>query len=392
MNAQIKTTTYTCWQPRRLEGGEFSARERIVNQFPGMATGVRLSQLASLTGIDDLRLYLDGLTALRLPDDHLLADVSLLMRSSLPGEEKIEEVVIIAISKASGLTAERAVLMLPLPLARQIIDLALGRTGPDNGPLSFGEQGVFLYALDRAGGDWGAASGGSFVVRGMLAHPDQVADYLQAQPTWQITARLAGERMRGYAALLFADTGVSKELEPTPWGISPIVMGWQAAVNILVGWSSVSFHALDKLETGDIVVLDEGGHPDWGGGNAPVIVYSGDWNRLGTWLDHRRIRLVSMEEQEVKMKTKTQSTNGVSTVPGRTEDGGTESIEVVVRVEVGEVKMTVAKASELVPGRIIVLDRDVDPNVLLKVGDQVIGHGELVEHDGVLAVEVTEVL
>jgi flagellar motor switch/type III secretory pathway protein FliN len=61
-------------------------------------------------------------------------------------------------------------------------------------------------------------------------------------------------------------------------------------------------------------------------------------------------------------------------------------------VEVGEVKMTVAKASELVPGRIIVLDRDVDPHVLLKVGDQVIGQGELVEHDGVLAVEVTEVL
>ncbi|MCP4197166.1 MAG: hypothetical protein GY762_08450 [Proteobacteria bacterium] len=92
------------------------------------------------------------------------------------------------------------------------------------------------------------------------------------------------------------------------------------------------------------------------------------------------------------MKTKTQNTDEVSAVLGRTQGGDTEAIEVVVRVEVGEVKMTVDKASELVPGRIIVLDREVDPKVLLKVGDQIIGRGELVEHDGVLAVEVTEVL
>jgi type III secretion system YscQ/HrcQ family protein len=390
MNAQIKTTTYTCWQPRRLERGEFSARERIINRFPGMASGVRLSKLASLIGMDDIRLYLDGLTALCSPDDHSAAEFQLLGRLS-QDEVENEDAVVVAISKASGLKAARSVLMLPLPFARQIVDLALGRTGSDNGPLTSGEQGVFLYALDRAGGDWGAASGGSFVVRGMLADTGQVADYLQARPTWQITAHLAGEQVRGYATLLFADPDEPIDLEPARTGISSIVMSWQATLNILAGWSSVSLQELETLETGDIIVLDEGGHPDWGRDSSPVTVYSGNWNRCGYWLDHRRIRLVSTEEQEVKMKTKTQNTDEVSAVLERTRGGDTESIEVVVRVEVGEVKMTVDKASELVPGRIIVLDREVDPNVLLKVGDQIIGRGELVEHDGVLAVEVTEI-
>ena len=70
---------------------------------------------------------------------------------------------------------------------------------------------------------------------------------------------------------------------------------------------------------------------------------------------------------------------------------GSESLEVVVRVEVGEVSMTVEAASKLLPGRIIALDRDVGPGVVLKVGNKVIGHGELVECEGALAVEVTAV-
>jgi type III secretion system YscQ/HrcQ family protein len=396
MNAKTKTNPNTVWQPRRLEQGERIARERITNRFPGTAAGIALRQLANLTGVRDLKLYLDGLTAMRSDQENQNRDLCLFDRP-LQDSSANESAVLVAISKTPGFKAQRAVLALPLAFARQVVDLALGRrSGSDYGFLSSGEQGAFLYALDRAGGDWGAASGPSFVVRGFLADTAQVADFLQAQPTWQVTVRLEGEkdgeRVTGRACLLFAAPVGPTEPRLAVRGPSPVVMGWQVKLKILVGWSSVSLNDFNNLEVEDIIVLDAGGHPDSDRDRSRAILYSGVWQRVGQWLDHRRIQLVSAEEQDVEMKMKTQKSNEVGAALEQTHGGDTKSMEVVVRVEVGEVKMTVDQASELVPGRIITLNRDVDPNVILKVGDKEIGRGELVEHDGVLAVEVTEVL
>ncbi len=86
---------------------------------------------------------------------------------------------------------------------------------------------------------------------------------------------------------------------------------------------------------------------------------------------------------------------GDAEVVGRLEHpdkGDVGSMEVVVRAEVGEVKMTVEQASTLLPGRILRLDREVSAEVLLRVGDKQIGRGELVDHEGTLAVEILEVL
>lgn len=398
MNIKTKTNTdsHTVWQPRRLEEGERTVRERIVSRFPGSASGMELRQLAALTGVYDLKLYLDGLTARRLNTESENADDGLL---DLPQQDTSvsDNAVLVAISKTPGLDMQRAVLAVPLAFAHQVVDLALGRrSGADNSPLTSGEQGAFLYALDRVGGDWGASAGPSFVVRGFLADTAQVADYLQAQPRWQVTVRLEGEkdgdRVRGFVCLLFAEPVELTESRRVMRGPSPAVMGWQVSLNMLIGWSQVSLNDVNSLEDGDIIVLDEGGHPDSGRVRSRVTVYSGVWRCVGQWLDHRRIELVSSEEQEGEMKKKTQNSNEVRGVLEQPHAGDTNAIEVVVRVEVGEVKMTVNQASELMPGRIIVLDRDVDPNVVLKVGDEVIGRGQLVEHDGVLAVEVTEVL
>ena len=70
-------------------------------------------------------------------------------------------------------------------------------------------------------------------------------------------------------------------------------------------------------------------------------------------------------------------------------DGG--AMEVVARVEIGRISLTVEQALGLVPGRVLSLDRPVGPEVWLKVGDKPIAKGELVSCDGRLAVEVTEV-
>ncbi len=91
------------------------------------------------------------------------------------------------------------------------------------------------------------------------------------------------------------------------------------------------------------------------------------------------------------MDTKTErleETTAVLEPPSLREHG---EMEILVRVEVGEVRMPLGQASGLVPGRVLLLDREVGPKVFLKVGDKLMGYGELVEHDGFLAVEITEV-
>ena len=64
---------------------------------------------------------------------------------------------------------------------------------------------------------------------------------------------------------------------------------------------------------------------------------------------------------------------------------------VVVEVEVGRLRMTVEQAAGLLPGRVLVLDRETGPEVTLMVGNRNIGRGELCEHEGSLAVKIVEV-
>ena len=58
----------------------------------------------------------------------------------------------------------------------------------------------------------------------------------------------------------------------------------------------------------------------------------------------------------------------------------------------GDIKLTVKEAQALVPGKVLSLNRDVGPDVSLKVGDRIVAKGELVDYQGTLAVEVKEVL
>ena len=54
--------------------------------------------------------------------------------------------------------------------------------------------------------------------------------------------------------------------------------------------------------------------------------------------------------------------------------------------------LRVDQAMGLVPGRLLRLDRPVGPEVSLRAGKKLIARGELVDHEGLLAVEITEVL
>jgi flagellar motor switch/type III secretory pathway protein FliN len=92
------------------------------------------------------------------------------------------------------------------------------------------------------------------------------------------------------------------------------------------------------------------------------------------------------------METKALDKQVITSTLESSRDEETADMSVVVRVEIGQVELTVDQATNLAPGRMLKLTRDVGPEVDLKVGDRLIGRGEMVEHEGRLAVEVTEVL
>ena len=92
------------------------------------------------------------------------------------------------------------------------------------------------------------------------------------------------------------------------------------------------------------------------------------------------------------MDTKTYGDGVISTRISEPSGEDIGSLDVVVRVELGEIKLTVEQAAALVPGRILSFDRDVDTSVFLRVGDKRIAGGELVECDDQMAVEIKEIL
>lgn len=65
-----------------------------------------------------------------------------------------------------------------------------------------------------------------------------------------------------------------------------------------------------------------------------------------------------------------------------------ESIEITVAVELCRLKMTLVEAMDLQAGRIISLNRDLSPEVMLSVNNKLIGKGKLVQIEGRMGVQI----
>ena len=376
--AGLNETKRLPWRPRVVETREIVARQRMADCFPACGSRLPLKQLGGLLGAPDL-----GLRIRKMAANGLGSGQDLSQAGPPP--------VLVALSGASGPQSGRAVLALSLALARELVDRVLGRPArPMAAGLTSGEQGALLYALDRAGADWLDAQGAAFRVRGFLADPEQIRDYLGEAVRWRVFLGVEGTGLSGEAWLCLAELP-EPPAPPGRRGVIGAARRWPVVLRVSVGRANLAHDAVKEMEAGDIVVLDEGSFP-WLDGSAPHLAVScGAWKRFGLWLDRRRIALVSDEEREDIMATRTGDTEEMAVVMETPVDAAAAAMEVIVEVEIGVLRMTVESAAALVPGQILRLDREVGPEVVLKVGEKRIGRGELVEHEGRLAVEVTEV-
>ncbi|MBW2276539.1 MAG: FliM/FliN family flagellar motor switch protein [Deltaproteobacteria bacterium] len=284
----------------------------------------------------------------------------------------------------------KAVLALPPKLVRRLVDLALGRSArADNGALTSGEEGALLYALDRAGGDWIAASGVRFGLCGVLADAEQAADYLGLEPPWQVSARFTAGSLSDLVWLWLAapDRAAFPGRTAIRFYSCDLPVSWR----VQVGESLVAADELRGLGLDDVVEIDRLCHPLAKAGSSQLRVVSGGVKRPARWLDRRRLELVSTDERRSQMESSPDDSTSVTASLEDALDPELGTMEVRLQVEVGRVAIPLDQALSLLAGAVLELDRDVGPEVQLRVRDRLIARGELVDCEGRLAVQITEV-
>jgi type III secretion system YscQ/HrcQ family protein len=166
---------------------------------------------------------------------------------------------------------------------------------------------------------------------------------------------------------------------------------WPIRLRVIAARTRLPAAALEDLRAGDRITLDEWAWPGREDGSGAVALACGGFRRLAEWTDMRHLTIVPNTGRREPMDTSTDGMNDLPVTLEQPAEGDRAAMEVVVQVEVGRVSMPLGKALGLVPGRVLRLDREVGPRVHLRVGDKLLGSGELVEIEGGLAVEITEV-
>ncbi len=361
----------TLWRPRCVEPGECEARERLASSIPSGADRLGLHSLAELLRVGRADLEITGFGPVR-------------------NNAVQKEGTIVALLGGGDGRGQRMALVLSDGLARDLVDTTLSRPrGSVEKRLTSGEEGALLFALDRAGGDWMDLGGGGFRIKGILADSMQIAEYLLGPPKWWVKAVFTTESVAGEVWLMLRDPARFGGLSPGR-ARTDKALDWPVVFKIIVGTSRVPAVELSLINTGDVLVLDWSAFVARGSDKDVARLECGHVRRFARLLDRGRLELVSKEGLRGDMNdTGNMELKARLSQPS---DDEARSMNVVVQVEVGRITMTVDQATNLVPGRMIRLDRDVGPEVSLWAGEKLIARGELVDHEGRLAVEVTEVI
>lgn len=155
----------------------------------------------------------------------------------------------------------------------------------------------------------------------------------------------------------------------------------QLDIALDAGTSRVAGNELAKLELGDIVVLDEVWWPERVAGHVVSSM------RTRWWCDGVA-RCESIEtglDESPQEGTRVMQDEGVTETMKRIGDA-----PVFVAVELARFRMSVEELAKVRPGEVLGTGTKIGQSVALRVGDKIVARGELVDVEGEVGVQITE--
>ncbi len=264
-------------------------------------------------------------------------------------------------------------------VANAIVERTLG-AGADathaRGPLGEVERGVLAYALARWLGE------GDLHVGAVFAHAPALVEAVGPRLVWPLEITLGEVRDRA-ALWLPEPVGVAERPPRTAPASLPVRL-WVDA-----GEATLPASEIAALRPGDVVLPD----------------------RLTVDLDGRGT--VRLRAPGAPLAWVLESADGALTMIGLEQDalpstrGRRESTEdrmseeriaqmsgtpITLHVEVARVELTLGDVANLAVGEVLRTGRTISERVTLRAGDRAVAHGELVDVEGELGVQITEVV
>lgn len=263
-------------------------------------------------------------------------------------------------------------------IASAIVERALGAGAEAigaRGPLDEVERGVLAYAIARWIGE-GALSLGA-----VFAYAPALVEAVGPRLVWPFELTLGDARGRG-ALWLPEPVGVADApARPAPsW--APV------SLSVVAGEATLPAAELAALRPGDAILPDRVTVDRDGRGTVRLVPRHGGV----AWVFRSDGQLTLLRIEEFVL----------STTPGRRSRGEDPMNEqtiaklgdtpVTVHVEVARLELTLGDLAQLAVGEVLRTGRTLSERVTLRAGERAVAHGELVDVDGELAVQITEVV
>ena len=266
--------------------------------------------------------------------------------------------------------AGRVVLELTPRLATAIADRVLGGEGVGSDTvLSDVERGALAYAAARL-------ADAAWTVVGVVTTIDAMVHALGDEGSivrgWDVSAGSMG----GVARVWIPDAMRAPDARPLP-----SLPELQLDVALDAGTSTLAGSELTQLRPGDVVVLDEVWWPSRCAGHVVGSM------RTRWWCDATgQCETIETGLDEMPREGKrAMQDEGVTETMDRVGDA-----PVFIAVELARFRLSVEELSKVRPGEVLGTGAKLGGQVALRVGDKVVARGELVDVEGEVGVQITE--
>ncbi|MBN2717538.1 MAG: FliM/FliN family flagellar motor switch protein [Deltaproteobacteria bacterium] len=252
---------------------------------------------------------------------------------------------------------------------------------------------MFIQIAALVASDMAHRSGWDGEIRGILDTPRQLRLFFSNEP--DRIHYLAARLMIGEQSFHFLMINNDTFSAPLPC-LAPMATRnpdtLPTVFSCIIGRTTLTSASCLTLATGDAVTIDELSLPPRLFSKLPrtdctlkndIHLYSGYFALTAEWTDSDDIQIKDrFAMNDSTEQTQTQLTSNRQDV---------SNAEVPCTIEISGLRMTVAEASSLVPGRILKLNRTINDAVCLMADGQLLCRGQLVEIGKELALEITEV-